>query len=139
MGTNAIRAQGILVKRETVGSPPAFATIGEVTGFSGPSGSVSIIDASSFDFSTVQKVAGLIDEGQITLDVHVVPSDAQQTGLREDRTNRVLRNFQIVLTDTGATTLAFSAYVTEFSLQGEVNGVVKGSLKLEISGSVTGW
>lgn len=138
MTTNAIRAQGISLKRETVGSPQTFAAIGEVTGFQGPSGAVSIIDASHFDSNYVEKIAGLIDEGQITLDVNFVPGAAQQQGLMADRRNRVLRNFTLTLTDSGATVLSFSAYVTQFGIGGQVNDKVSGQIVLEISGAVTG-
>lgn len=136
--TQAIRAQGIQFKRET-GSPSAWQPIGEVTGFSGPSGQVSIIDASNFDSNYVEKITGLIDEGQVTFDVNLVPSFGQHIGLREDRKNRVLRGFQIVLTDVGLTTLSFSAYVTGFTIGGQVNDKVAGSVTLEISGAVTGF
>jgi predicted secreted protein len=67
----------------------------------------------------------------------MVPGDAQQSGLRADRTAQTLRNFKVILTDAGAMEITFSAFVLEFSISGAQNDKVNGACTLEISGAVT--
>src|SRR5579871_5136727 len=111
MSTGAIPTQGVAIKRGDGGAPETFTKIGEVVDFDGPGGKANIIDATSLDSVAKEKLAGLPDEGQVTLTINFVPSDTMQQGLRNDRAARTLRNFQIVMTDTGHLTASFAAFV----------------------------
>ena len=137
--SNAINAQGVALQRGNGGAPEIFNTVGEITNFDGPGGSASVIDVTTLQSVAKEKRMGLQDEGQFTFQMNLDPSDVQQAGLRADRAGRVLRNFRLVLTDVANTTLAFSAFVLEFKINGAVDLVVKASVTLEISGAVTGW
>lgn len=137
--SNAINAQGVQVLRGNGATPETFQVIGEIMQFDGPGGSASVIDVSTLQSAAKEKRIGLADEGQFTFEMNLDPSDVQQNALRADRAGRVLRNFRIILTDTSATTLIFSAFVLEFKIAGAVDQVVKASVSLEISGPVTGW
>jgi len=134
---SALRAQGVLVKRGNGASPEVFTSIGEVVGFNGPSGTASIIDVTNLSSTAKEKILGLKDEGQVTLDLNLDPDDTQQAGLRSDRDAGTERNFQIVLTDTGTTTLSFAAFVMGFSVQGAVDQKIAASVTLEVTGAVT--
>jgi len=135
--SNAIETQGTELKRGDGATPEVFTSVGEVTTFSGPGGSASVIDVTHLLSTAKEKRMGLPDEGQFTFEVNLVPSDVAQTGLRSDRAARTLRNFELVLTDVSTTTLSFAAYVTGFALSGSVDNVTKASITLEITGAVT--
>lgn len=135
--SSGLEAQGVLLKRGDGATPEVFTAIAEITGFDGPSGSASVIDMTHLSSTAKEKKMGLMDEGQISIDGNLVTTDTQQEGLRDDRTARTLRNFQLVLTDSPSTTLSFAAYVLTFSISGQVDGKIPFKCTLEISGQVT--
>ena len=138
MTTKAIQTEGIALRRKSDASPPVFHTIAEVTGFQGPGGTAKVIDATSLDSTFIEKLMGLPDEGQVTFDVNLRTDDTTgQRGLVTDRAARTLRAFELVLTDSPPTTLAFSAYVIAFAISGTTNDKVIAKCTLEISGAVT--
>ncbi len=135
MSGNAIKAQGTLLKLGA-GSPPAYTSIAEINSFSGPGGSVSVIDVTDLSSTAKEKIAGLNDNGQLTMECNFVPSNTQQAALRTAKENGTVVGMQLVFTDTGSTTWTFSAIVTGFSISGAVDGVVKGSITLDITGDI---
>lgn len=135
--SSALESQGILLKRGDGATPETFTAIGEITSLDGPSGSASVIDVTHLSSTAKEKRMGLMDEGQVSIEGNLVTSNTAQMGLKTDRANRTLRNFQMVLTDTPTTTLSFSAYVTTFSISAKVDGVIPFKANLEISGAVT--
>lgn len=140
MATKAKSTRGIQLQRGDGGGTEVFTTIGEVTNIKGPSEKAGQLDATSFDSTAMEFIAGLSDPGEITFDVNFVGSDAQQQGLRTDLRNGTLRNFKLKLNDhaTTPTTVAFAAIVTSApELSGSVNQVLKGSCSLKISGTPT--
>ena len=137
MATNALKSQGVALKRGDGGGTEVFTTIGEVFSITGPGGSATVIDATHFQSTAKEKIMGLPDEGQVSLEMNLDPTDAEQTGLRSDRDAQTLRNFQLVLTDGGSTTISFSAYVMTFSISMAVDDKITASVTLEISGSAT--
>lgn len=136
MSSNAIEAQGTLLKRGDGAATEVFTAIPEIKTFSGPGGSASVIDVTDLSSTGKEKRMGLKDEGQLQFTINYIPDNAQHIALRQDRNDRVLRNFQMVFTDTGATQWDFSAYVTSFSVAGGVDGVIEATVTLEISGSI---
>lgn len=135
MSENAIQAQGTLLKLGA-GSPPSYTTIAEINSFSGPGGSVSVIDVTDLSSSAKEKLAGLNDNGQLSFECNLIPSNAQHAALREAKENGTVISVKLVFTDTGATEWTFNAIVTGFSVSGAVDGVVKASVTLEISGEI---
>lgn len=132
---SAIESQGIVLKYSS-GSPTTFATIGNVVGFSGPGGSASVIDISNLASVAKEKLMGLPDEGQFTLDLNFDPAITSHTGLRDLRTARTRTEFQITFTDSGAATATFFGYVLGFQINGAVDAAVKASVTIEIDGAV---
>lgn len=116
--------------------------IGEVVGFNGPSGSANVIDVTHLGSTAKEKNIGLRDEGQVSLDIiYDSNATALHTALKDDRSSRTKRIFDIKLTDNGTASsqpsaLYFNSYVTGFSLTGAVDDVIKGSISLEITGAV---
>lgn len=132
-----IPAQGVQLKVGDFDSPEVFRVIAEITDFDGPSGQLSIIDTSHLGSNVRQKLSGLLDEGQWTFSMNLVPGNSPQFDLHELRQSRTLTNFRVELTDSSpGTEQGFSAYVTQFSISGAVDDKVMASCTLEIVGLV---
>jgi hypothetical protein len=143
MTTKATSTRGVKLQRGDGAATETFTTIAEIISFKGPSEKAPQLDATSFDSSAMEYIAGLPDNGELTAEVQYVGTDAQQQGLRSDLRAGTRRNFKLVLNDTpsgGAnpTSIAFAAIVTQApELGGGVNQVVKGSISLRITGTAT--
>lgn len=133
----AIKSQGVCIDRGDGGSPETFTTIGEVVTFQGPGGEAAEIDVTNLKSSAKEFIMGLPDEGDVSLSLNLDPQDAQQTALRADRAAQTLRNFRITLTDSGATTVSFAAYVKGFSISGGIDDKVTADVALRVSGALT--
>lgn len=133
---NAIESQGITIARSDGGSPSSFSNIGNIVGFSGPGGSAAVIDVTNLDSLAKEKLMGLPDEGQFTMEINLDPDNTQHIALKDARANRTKQEFKITLTDATPTTLVFFGYVLGFELSGSVDNVVKANLTVEIDGAV---
>lgn len=137
MASQAMKSQGVRLQRGNGGSPETFTTIGEITDITGPGGAASEIDVTHLLSTAKEFVLGLADEGEVQLKLNMVPSDAQQTGLRNDRIAGTLRNFKLILTDVGLETATFAAYVKTYSVAAGVDKKIELSITLRVSGLVT--
>lgn len=95
---------GTQLKMGDGASPEVFTTVAEVHGFGGPGKSQEAVDATHTDSPnrTKEKIAGMAEEGDISLDINWVPSDATQddtTGLRSKIGSATPTNFQMVFPD----------------------------------------
>lgn len=133
---SAIESQGIVLSC-TVGSPTGTMTpIANVTGFSGPGGSASVIDITNLSSTAKEKLMGLPDEGQLTIDINYDPDNASHIALRNARKTRTRTEFKITLTDATATVLTFWGYVLGFAITAGVDQALKASITVEIDGAV---
>ncbi len=137
MAITPIESQQSAFKRGDGGGPEAFTTVCGVISFTFPDGSAAEIDTTDLCSVAKGKMMGLPDEGQVSLELNYDPTDAQHTGLQDDRKNRTKRNFQVVLTDASSTTFAFSGYVLSFSISTAVDDIVKASCTITIDGEIT--
>jgi len=137
MTSEAFVAQGTKLKRGDGGDPEVFTSIGDITDFTGPGGKAKIIDVTNLDSVAIEKLAGLPDEGTLTVTLTWAPSNSQHAGLLSDRANRVKRNFQMVFSDNASTTAAIEAYVLGFTIGGKVDDKVTAKVDLEITGPIT--
>jgi predicted secreted protein len=133
MSSNAIKAQGTGVQLGA-GSPLTYTKIAEINSFSGPGGSVSVIDVTDLSSEAKEKLAGLNDNGQLSFEANFIPTNTPQAALRTAKENGTTCSFKLVFTD--GTEWTFSAIVTGFSTSGSIDGVVKLSVTLEISGEI---
>jgi len=136
MATAAVVAQGTLVKRGDGGDPTEiFTDITNVVSVTAPSGSAQVIDVTNLSSTAKEKCIGLPDNGQMTLNINYDSTDAEQTGLRDDRDAGTSRNFEVVFSD--ASQAAFAGYVMEWSLDTQTDDVVKLTVTVEIDGAIT--
>jgi len=116
------------------------ATIGEIKSFNGPGGQASDIDVTTLQSTAKEFRRGLQDEGEISFDVNLDPSDVGQIFCRTARAENVApfgkRSFELVLPDATTTTLEFEAFVKGFSISGGVDAAVTASISLRITGPV---
>jgi hypothetical protein len=135
--SNAMSSQGVILRRGDGASPEVFAAVLELQSINGPSGSATVIDVSSLDDNYVQKLIGLLDEGQFTLEGNYLGDNTVHNGLRTDRKNKTLRNFELVLDAASPESgYSFSAYVLAAPISSAVNQQQTVSYTLEISGEV---
>jgi len=136
MSDSAIKAQGTLLQLGS-GSPLSYNTIAEINSFSGPGGTVSVIDVTDLSSTAKEKIAGLNDNGQLSFECNLIPSNTQHAALRTAKENGTTISVKIVFTDAEETEWTFDAIVTGFAISGAIDGVVKASVQLEISGEIS--
>ena len=82
-------------------------------------------------------IAGLRDAGAITFQLATDPADTGFQGVIQDWVSGVLRNWQIVLSDTGETVFSFAAFVKDFAFKAPIDGLATVDGTLQISGKPT--
>lgn len=145
MASQAIPGYGTLLKRgASAGYLPAsqnFTTLGEVKSIDGPSTKVSVIDVTTHSSAAsgnyMEKIASLIDPGEVTADLNWVPSDTTHQNLRTDLTSRTKRAWCLALPSPASANVVFDGYVTDFPLSFPVDDVIGGSITITISGPIT--
>lgn len=133
-------SKGIKAYFATVTGVTATATgnyIGEVVSFSGPSGSPAIIDMTHLASSYKEKRQGLVDEGQVTLEVNMIASDVGQEQLLKCRRGRIRGEFSVRLSDTGVTKIDCEAYCLSYVPSAGVDAALRAAVTLELTGIAT--
>ncbi|OAN51849.1 MULTISPECIES: phage tail tube protein [Sphingobium] len=133
--STAVETQGTVLSIKTGSN--TFVPIAKITDFSAFSGSASVIDTTSLDSTAKEKLMGLQDFGQVSINFNVIPNDAGQVALEAAKASRALTEFKLALNDSANTTYTFSGFVLSKSLSGAVDDKVSGSATIEISGNVT--
>jgi hypothetical protein len=134
---STLQTQGTTIAIETSDSPSTFGTIGEVKSISGPSGSAPEIDTTNLSSTAREFNMGLPDEGNISISCSYDPDDTNQALCRTKRNSQVSGNFKITCADSPATTITFTAYVTEWSLSFDIDAVATLTIGLRLTGAVT--
>jgi len=138
MSSSALESQGTKLYIQNTGvSPVAYQAITEVGNLSGPGGSGNVIDVTDLDSTAKEKRMGLNDEGQLSFDINYIPTNTQHALLRTNRAARTETSFRLDFTDSPITQWTFSAFITGFSVSNTVDDVMKASVTLEITGSIS--
>jgi hypothetical protein len=133
----ALEAQGCVVYWSSSTGHTTNNPVGQLKSFSGPSGSANVIDVSHLGSTAKEKMIGLRDEGQLSLDVLYDGSDTGQKSMRDDRAARTKKAACIKFTDGSSSIAKFKAYCSGFSITGSVDNAITASIQLEITGPVT--
>ena len=130
---------GTLLKRGNGADPEVFTTIAEITGFSGPEPSLETIDATHMESidGFREYLPSLKDSGEISFDFNFLPGNTNQRALYTDMVDAVRRTFQIVWSNSPATTYEFQAYVTSLSFNAQIDDKLSGSGTLQVTGPIT--
>jgi len=134
--SNAFNAQGTVIAYETA-TPGSFTPIAEVRSFTGPGGTATVIDATTLSSTGKEKVLGLMDEGNISLEMNFAPADPGQVQLRSDRAAQTRRNYRITFSDAAHTTATFLAFVSQYTVSGGVDALSTLAVTLEITNAIT--
>lgn len=139
LGTSAF---GTLLKIGDGATSEAFTTIAEVVTITGPSLAMDPLEMTNHDSpgQWEEHIGGTLRSGEVTFDINYIPAAATHdasTGLLNDYENRTVRNFQLVFTDAGTTTWAFSAFVTGFEPSAPFDDKLAASVTLKLTGQPT--
>lgn len=137
MSSNALLSQGSILSIGDSASPEVFTEIQETSNIDGPGGQAAEIDVTDLGSTGKEYKLGLQEEGDISFDIFYIPANTQHALLRTLRASGANRNFRITFTDSPATTWTFSALVKGFTVSMGVDNVLRASVTLKVSGSIT--
>lgn len=123
-------AQGLLLKRATT-------AIGGISSLSGPNLTAAAIDVTDLDSTAKAFLAGVVDGGEVTMELHLSPDNATHAQMLTDIKAGTISTWHVEWTDSGDTIYSFSAFVTQFGVGGVVDGALTGSVTLKVTGTVT--
>lgn len=134
-----ISAFGTTLKIGDGATPEVFSAIAEVTNVGGPGMSMDTVDITSHGSAGGWKeyAGGLLDGGEIKLELNFLPGNTSQQSLSTALSARSKKNFKLVFPDTPATTWSFAAFVTNFEPSAPVDGKLGASVTLKITGQPT--
>ncbi len=137
MTTNAISGVGTSFKRGDGASNEAFTAIAEINSISGPSMSRGTIDATSLDSTGGYRefIGSFRDPGTVTLNMNFTRDGYIQ--MKTDFESDSTVNYQIVLPDSGNTTLDFAGLVQDLPLDIPMDDKITCAVTIKISGQVT--
>lgn len=141
--TTGKAGRGTLLQMGDGGSPEVFATVGNVASVNGPNETMTMLDGThlgSGDF--MEKIAGMKDGGQVSLNVHYDPTNAthdQTTGLKAKFDNKTLTNFRLNFAAiwNSNNLVSFAAFVNLGPISVAPNEIITRETTLEVSGAVT--
>ena len=135
MATQAISSHGTKLKVGDGADPEVFATIAEVVDITGPGQTLNTEDVTNHDSGGWREVIPTILEGgEVTFDVNYF-GDATHTAILTDIKARAFRNFEMEYPDGSKD--EFGGYFTAFSKAAPVEGILRASVTIAISGAVT--
>lgn len=137
MATSARSSHGTLLKvGDGAGGSEAFTTIGEVLDISGPGTTLNTEDATNHDSGGWREpIPTILEGGEVSFELNYYKA-ATQTSLRTDMEARTKRNFKMVLPLSSPETLSFAGYITNFEYSAPVEGILRASVTVMITGAI---
>lgn len=140
-----IVGKGTVIKRGDGAGPEVFTAIAETRDISGYERMLKLAEATHLTSADgyEERKAAMKDVSPLNFSVNLIPTDTgvgmdATTGLGLDLENGTLRNFKLVLPDTGAAEILFAAYVTKLAI-GAINkdNVIQAQIELSPQGKPT--
>jgi hypothetical protein len=139
MSTAVIKSQGCTIAKGNAASPEVFTTIAEVNTISGPTSDNPEIDVTSLGDTAKAFISGLVDNGEVSLNLGFDPTAATQQALFTDQaagsTNEA--NYRLTFTDSPQSTFTFSAWVRNVSVNASVDSAVTLDATLRVTSALT--
>jgi hypothetical protein len=140
----AITAQGAVLEIES-STPGTYAAIGEVTGFSGPAESFTVLNVTAMSDTRMRKAMGLKDPGEVSVDLQLNYGDTGQDRCRTQFAAKARALFRIVVPagqlGSGAsspqTTLAFAGFISSLSIAGRLDGIATAQMTITLDSDIT--
>lgn len=134
----AVSSNGTVLKIGDGTTPTeVFTAIAEIKDIKGPSSSVGTEDVTHQGSAAAEFVPTVLDNGEVSFDINLDPTSTTHADLYDDMESKTKRNFQLIMTDSGATQYAFAAYITKFERDMKVKGSLGASITLKITGAIT--
>lgn len=141
MASQALPAYGTLLQRETTPGSTVYATVAEVKSMTGPSMKGDVIDVTTHSSAAAgawrEKISSLLDPGEVTFAINLVPSLAGHKALIADFTGRVKTKFKLIFPDVGGTFWLCEGFITAFGMKAETDGVLEADLTVTLTGATT--
>ncbi len=133
---------GTLLQIGDGATPEVFTTIAEVLDIAGPGLVSDLVDVTNMSSpgSFEESLPTILRSGEISFSVNFLPTNTTQSstsGLIADFEARTNRNWQLVFTDTPATTWSFAGYVTNVTPQMPVAGATTMDVTIKLTGQPT--
>lgn len=133
-----ISSQGITVGYGDGASPEVFTTIANVTGVDGPSKENPEIDVTDLSSTAKEFIPGLVDNGEITLNLNFDVSNTTHDAVLDDLDAGTSRNYKITFANVSPSIAwTFNAFPRSFPVTAGVDQAATGTLTLRINGAVT--
>jgi len=130
-------AHGVVIKVGDGASPEVFTAIDAVhNGPNGPGFTPQMITARHHGSDDSFMKVSTVDKAPVTFDIYYDSADTQHAALITAAKNGTKKNFEMILTDTGAEKYAFGAFV-QATFSGQVDGFNVMSIQLSIDGAIT--
>jgi hypothetical protein len=115
-----------------------FSTVLEISGFSGPTNTRELIDATHTESTDGFRefIGGLKDGGEISFSGNFLPASEQQQGLFDDLLDTSPHNYQIWFTDVAVTKWGFAGWVTQFAPNADVAGKLGFDCTIKVTGEI---
>lgn len=135
MPSAAISSYGTVLNMGTYGG--ALTAIAELMDFGGPSVETGTEEVTPHGTDGWKEfIATVVDAGEVTFDINMVPASASVAALWAAATDRTKRSFSAVWPDSGSTTWPFTGIVTNFDPQAPVEGKLSASLTIKLTESI---
>lgn len=127
-------AQGTVISRETTLGSGSYVALGNVKSFDGPSTQNPEIDTTDLSATAKTFIPGLVDYGDLSMDVNFDPEIAshQQVFTDMEANPPTVTNWRITFANP-TRNYTWNAFVKSFSLGGQVDGVYSGKVSLRLS------
>lgn len=133
----SVKTQGSSLQLSDGASPEVYTDIANVISYSGPTGSRTVIDVTKLSSTGKEKDVGIPDYGQITFEGFFDAADTVQIDVWDNFIAGTLHNWRLLFSDSPRTQFDFAGYVLNYSYTSGLDDVVRTSVTIEISGSVT--
>lgn len=135
-----IAAFGTLLQMEDASNPGTFLTVAEVKDLTGPGMTTAVLDGTTHTSPAGfrEKIASLIDGGEVTFDVNWLPANPTHnntTGFVALLRTSALKTWRLAWPDAGDTLWEFDGYVTGFSPNAPVEGYLTASVTITVTGA----
>lgn len=136
MSVKAQLARGTKISISDMGTTPVFTQIKEVKSIKPAGASVSKLDVTDLDSDAMEYLAGLPDNGTLSIEINILESDPGQIAALAAFLASENVDFKVVTTSK---TRTFNGTITKWPTIPDVsvNGVQVGSAEIQVNGAVT--
>lgn len=129
-------AQGTIISRETSLGSGSFVALANIKSFDGPSTQNPEIDVSTLSSTAKEFIGGLVDFGDLSMDVNFDQSAASHLQVFTDMeaSPPTVTGWRVTFANP-TVNYTWSAFVKSFTLGGSVDGVYSGKISLRLSGA----